>query len=59
MRKTKHFLLMAAMLLCCVGASAATTYPDWTSTNKADGSTSSNTYTIVASVGKRITFVDK
>ncbi len=45
MLKTKHWLATMAVLLCGITASAATTYSNWTSTNKADGSTSSNTYT--------------
>lgn len=56
MRKTKHWLMTIAVLLCSVCVSAAT-YSDWTSTNKGQSSTtSSNTYNITANAGDALTF---
>ena len=56
MRKTKHWLMTIATLLCSVMVDAAT-YSDWTSTNKGQSSTtSSNTYTISANAGEVLTF---
>ena len=56
MRKTKHWLMTIAALLCSMGVSAAT-YSDWISTNKGQSSsTSSNTYTITANAGDVLTF---
>ncbi|MBR5847072.1 MAG: leucine-rich repeat domain-containing protein [Bacteroidaceae bacterium] len=56
MQKTKHWLMTIATLLCSIMVNAAT-YPDWTSTNKGQGnSTSSNTYTISAAAGDVLTF---
>ena len=56
MQKTRHWLMTIAVLLCSVGVSAST-YSDWTSTNKGQSSTtSSNTYTITANVGDVLTF---
>ena len=56
MQKTKHWLMMIAVLLSSLAANA-TTYSDWTSTNEGQGSTtSSNIYTITASAGDILTF---
>lgn len=45
MRKTRHWLMTIAALLCSVGMSAAT-YSDWTSTNKGQGDDYAKVYNI-------------
>ena len=56
MRKTKHWLMTIAALLCSAVMNAAA-YSDWTSTNKGQSSTtSSNSYTITANAGDVLTF---
>ena len=57
MKHIKLWLATMAVLLSSIPASAATTYPDWTSTNKGQaGSTSSKNYTITANAGDVLTF---
>ena len=55
--KLKTLLSIFAMLLYCFTASAATTtYDDWTSTNKTNGSTSQKTYTFETVSGAQLSF---